>query len=74
MIHTRTYKYDFNCDQNKNVDSEVYSAINDPGLDAIGPVRAMFLKIPRDLKCFNPEVKAECFKFYLLPRAMWLRG
>ena len=71
-IH-ETYNIDFNLDQLKNQDTPVCFAFNNPELNVTGPVRAMIQKLSRDLKCFNSEAKAECFKFYLLPRAMWLR-
>ncbi len=73
MDISRTYPYDFNCDQNKNADSKVCSAISNTKSRLI-QVRAMFQKIPRDLKYSDLEAKDRSLTAHLSPRAKWLRG
>jgi len=73
MQHNQNILYDFSYDQNKNVDSALCSAINNTKLRLI-TVRAMFQKIPRDLKYSYLEAKNKSLTAYLSPRAKWLRG
>lgn len=73
MTHIQNIQYDFNCDQNKNADSEVCSAISNPN-SRLKLVWAMFQKIPHDLKYLILEAKDRSLTAYLSPHAKWLRG
>lgn len=71
MTYTRTYNYDFSLDQNKNQESVVWSAINNPEANK-KRVSAMFKKITDDVKSISfRRSNAYGYLFFMLPRAKW---